>query len=168
MKGPGCAKVMFNKCHFSAAWRVLCRGQACLLSVCTVTGSHVAAGAPMGSDALTSRLARAHASDAGAPGSVCVKFNRPLLFLPKTRENVTRARSIESRNPSIRAVADVTTPTCARRPCSPWRAHSSTHTRDGNGKHTWTLALAGSRWRESLFRYFLLLERCSLKLPPSF
>lgn len=136
MKGPGCAKVMFNKCHFSAAWRVLCRDQACLLSVCTVTGSHVAAGA------LTSRLARAHASDAGAPASGYVKFTALYFFLQKTRENIARARSIESRNPSIRAVADVTTPTYARRPCSPWRAHSSTHTRDGNGKHTWTLALA--------------------------
>lgn len=126
------------------------------------------ADAPVASDAQTSYLARAHASDAGAPGSVYVKFTALYsAVLQNARESITRARSIYSRNTSIRAAAVVTTPTCAR-PCAPSRAHSSAHTSDGNGKRTWTLALAGSLWRESLFRDFLLLERCSLKLPPSF
>lgn len=45
---------------------------------------------------------------------------------------------------------------------------ASAHVRDSNGKHTWTFSVSGlSPWRESLFRYFLLLESCSLKLPPS-
>lgn len=41
-EGPGCARVAFNNCHFSAVRWVLRRGQACLLSVSTATGSHAA------------------------------------------------------------------------------------------------------------------------------